>query len=78
MFFKIITGTTGLLAAPDSVQGGSGVVTAVTTATYLKMGPSSSSVGSRISRDGKRGRCGGPAPRLNRPPYRLILGEQKS
>ncbi|KAJ0909501.1 hypothetical protein HanRHA438_Chr07g0322311 [Helianthus annuus] len=29
MFFKIkiITGTTGLLTAPDSVQGGSGVVT---------------------------------------------------
>ncbi|KAJ0440469.1 hypothetical protein HanRHA438_Chr16g0735811 [Helianthus annuus] len=27
-FSKIITGTTGLLTAPDSVQGGSGVVTA--------------------------------------------------
>ncbi|KAJ0947411.1 hypothetical protein HanRHA438_Chr01g0014921 [Helianthus annuus] len=27
MFFKIITGTAWLLATPDSVQGGSGVVT---------------------------------------------------
>ncbi|KAJ0483879.1 hypothetical protein HanIR_Chr13g0669571 [Helianthus annuus] len=27
MFFKIITGTTWLLTAPDSGQGGSGVVT---------------------------------------------------
>ncbi|KAJ0919241.1 hypothetical protein HanRHA438_Chr05g0227351 [Helianthus annuus] len=28
-FSKIITGTTGLLAAPDSVQGGLGVVTII-------------------------------------------------
>ncbi|KAJ0692158.1 hypothetical protein HanPI659440_Chr15g0582781 [Helianthus annuus] len=27
MFFKIITGTTGLLTAPDFVQGGSRAVT---------------------------------------------------
>ncbi|KAJ0547898.1 hypothetical protein HanIR_Chr08g0377361 [Helianthus annuus] len=27
MFLKVITGTTGLLTAPDSVQGGSRVVT---------------------------------------------------
>ncbi|KAF5816679.1 putative ribosomal protein S19/S15 [Helianthus annuus] len=31
-FLKIITGTTGLFTAPDSVQGGSGVVTCMAPA----------------------------------------------
>ncbi|KAJ0501304.1 hypothetical protein HanHA300_Chr11g0399291 [Helianthus annuus] len=48
MFFKIITGTTGLLTAPDSVQAGSGVVTLEQDNNKLKSYHASSYVFGRI------------------------------